>query len=201
MDIRVGTEADLRAARDLVDVGGDEGATVVMVVAEDGGEVVGAAAGELGVGVVHLAGVGVRVEARRRGIGTALVEALADQAYLSGARRLTALAPDAAARGFCDALGLRPTGQVELAGGAVADAYEAELDAPATELVVREGGLRLGQLLKLAGLAGTGSDARELLAAGEVEVNGEVDQRRGRQIADGDVVAVRERSVRVVMPR
>ena len=50
--------------------------------------------------------------------------------------------------------------------------------------------IRLGQFLKLAGLAESGAHARELVADGEVSVNGEVDTRRGRQLAKGDVVVV-----------
>ena len=50
--------------------------------------------------------------------------------------------------------------------------------------------IRLGQFLKLANLAESGAHARELVADGEVSVNGEVDTRRGRQLTKGDVVAV-----------
>lgn len=50
--------------------------------------------------------------------------------------------------------------------------------------------IRLGQFLKLAGLAESGAHARELVADGEVSVNGEVDTRRGRQLVKGDVVIV-----------
>lgn len=57
--------------------------------------------------------------------------------------------------------------------------------------------IRLGQLLKLAGLAEDGAHARELVEAGEVTVNGRVDQRRGAQLHDGDVVAVGGESVRL----
>lgn len=57
--------------------------------------------------------------------------------------------------------------------------------------------IRLGQLLKLAGLAEDGAHARELVEAGEVTVNGRVDQRRGAQLRDGDVVAVGGESVRL----
>ena len=66
------------------------------------------------------------------------------------------------------------------------------------EVSVRDDGIRLGQLMKLAGLADTGSDARVLLDLGEVEVNGEPEARRGRQLRAGDVVAVGEESVRLV---
>lgn len=50
--------------------------------------------------------------------------------------------------------------------------------------------IRLGQFLKLAGLAESGAQARDLVADGEVSVNGEVDTRRGRQLHKGDVVEV-----------
>ncbi len=69
------------------------------------------------------------------------------------------------------------------------------------EVAVREGetGIRLGQLLKLAGLAESGADAKALLDAGEVTVGGRVETRRGRQLRDGDVVAAGGRRVRVVV--
>jgi len=66
------------------------------------------------------------------------------------------------------------------------------------EVAVRDDGIRLGQLLKLAGFADTGADARVLLDLGEVEVNGTPESRRGRQLADGDVVRVGDDDVRVV---
>ncbi|QAY70647.1 RNA-binding S4 domain-containing protein [Xylanimonas protaetiae] len=55
---------------------------------------------------------------------------------------------------------------------------------------IRDDMIRLGQFLKLAGLADTGNEARDLIADGEVTVNGEVETRRGRQLGRGDVVAV-----------
>jgi ribosome-associated protein len=67
------------------------------------------------------------------------------------------------------------------------------------EVEVRDDGIRLGQFLKLAGLADTGADARVLLDLGEVEVNGEAESRRGRQLRPGDVVAVGEEKVRVTL--
>jgi ribosome-associated protein len=68
------------------------------------------------------------------------------------------------------------------------------------DIEVRDDGIRLGQLLKLAGLADTGADARVLLDLGEVEVNGEPESRRGRQLRPGDVVAVGEEHVRLSLP-
>lgn len=50
--------------------------------------------------------------------------------------------------------------------------------------------VRLGQFLQLAGIADTGADAKALLSGGEVVVDGEVEQRRGRQLHDGAVITV-----------
>jgi ribosome-associated protein len=61
----------------------------------------------------------------------------------------------------------------------------------------RDGTIRLGQLLKAAGLVDTGGEAKALLAEGVVTVNGEVETRRGRQLSPGDVVAVGDASVRL----
>jgi ribosome-associated protein len=65
------------------------------------------------------------------------------------------------------------------------------------EVAVRDDGIRLGQFLKLAGLADTGADARVLLDLGEVEVNGAAESRRGRQLRPGDVVSVGDEQGRV----
>ena len=58
------------------------------------------------------------------------------------------------------------------------------------EVPIRDDVIRLGQFLKLADLAEDGAQARDLIADGEVRVNGEVETRRGRQLVRGDVVAV-----------
>ncbi|GAA2799389.1 RNA-binding S4 domain-containing protein [Saccharopolyspora taberi] len=66
------------------------------------------------------------------------------------------------------------------------------------EVEIRDGTIRLGQLLKLAGLAEHGADAKALLEAGEIRVNDEVETRRGRQVAPGDLVSFGEDVVQVV---
>ena len=66
------------------------------------------------------------------------------------------------------------------------------------EIEIRGEMIRLGQLLKLSDLVESGADARELLLARDVTVNGEPEDRRGRQLHRGDVVAVGSHSVRVV---
>jgi ribosome-associated protein len=65
------------------------------------------------------------------------------------------------------------------------------------EVAIRGDVIRLGQLLKLAGLADSGGDARALVEDGAVTVNGEVETRRGRQLHPGDVIAVAEEAVRI----
>lgn len=57
--------------------------------------------------------------------------------------------------------------------------------------------IRLGQLLKLADLASGGGDIKAILADG-VQVNGEPDERRGRQLFPGDTVDAAGESLRVV---
>lgn len=59
-----------------------------------------------------------------------------------------------------------------------------------SEVPISDASIRLGQFLKLAGLADSGADARALLEDGEVTVNGEPETRRGRQLRRGDVVVV-----------
>ncbi len=59
-----------------------------------------------------------------------------------------------------------------------------------TTVPISDDSIRLGQFLKLAGLAGSGADARLLLDSGEVTVNGEQETRRGRQLHRGDRVEV-----------
>ena len=74
----------------------------------------------------------------------------------------------------------------------------AQAPAPPVDVAIRGEMIRLGQLLKLADVADSGGEAKALLADGEVTVNGEREQRRGRQLRDGDVVAAAGMRLRVV---
>ena len=56
------------------------------------------------------------------------------------------------------------------------------------QIEIRDDIIRLGQLLKFASVVEDGADARAVIEAGEVEVNGKVDTRRGRQVHPGDTV-------------
>lgn len=68
----------------------------------------------------------------------------------------------------------------------------------AIEVPIRDEMIRLGQLLKLAGVVDDGARARTLIEDGEVSVDGEVDRRRGAQVRPGSVVALGETRIRVI---
>jgi ribosome-associated protein len=58
-------------------------------------------------------------------------------------------------------------------------------------------GTTLGQALKVASLVGSGGEAKVLIQAGEVLVNGEVETRRGCKLEEGDVVEVGDERLEV----
>jgi ribosome-associated protein len=58
------------------------------------------------------------------------------------------------------------------------------------EIAIRGEMIRLGQLLKLAGIVDSGSEVKRFLAAETVLVNDEPEARRGRQLHPGDTVRV-----------
>jgi len=65
------------------------------------------------------------------------------------------------------------------------------------DVPIRDASIRLGQLLKLAGVVDDGAMAREVIERGLVAVDGEVDTRRGRQVRPGDVVTYEGETLRV----
>jgi len=67
----------------------------------------------------------------------------------------------------------------------------------ARDVAIRGDMIRLGQLLKLAGIVDTGGELKALLADTDVLVNGELEDRRGRQLHRGDVVRVLDEELRV----
>ncbi|HEX6354151.1 RNA-binding S4 domain-containing protein [Actinophytocola sp.] len=70
--------------------------------------------------------------------------------------------------------------------------------SPIQDIPVAELPIRLGQFLKLAGLAEHGAHARELIETDQVQVNGQVEVRRGAQLHAGDVITVAGQRVRPV---
>ena len=62
---------------------------------------------------------------------------------------------------------------------------------------IKDDYIKLGQALKLGGLVGSGVEAKALVQDGQVQVNGEVDTRRGRKLVDGDVVTLGKESFQI----
>ena len=63
---------------------------------------------------------------------------------------------------------------------------------PVRTIQIRPGedSIRLGQLLKLVDAVPTGAQVKDVLFSGDVRVNGEPEDRRGRQLRRGDVVSL-----------
>ncbi len=57
--------------------------------------------------------------------------------------------------------------------------------------------IKLDQLLKFAGAAAIGSEAKELVLEGKVKVNGEICTMRGKKIRSGDTVTVNGQDITV----
>ena len=66
-------------------------------------------------------------------------------------------------------------------------------------LTLREGEeyIKLGQSLNATGLADSGIDAKEIIQQGLVLVNGEIDERRGRKLYDGDEVVFDDNKISI----
>jgi ribosome-associated protein len=58
------------------------------------------------------------------------------------------------------------------------------------EITIRGDHITLGQLLKVADIVQTGGEVKFFLQETSITVNGEHDNRRGRKLRPGDVVAV-----------
>lgn len=56
------------------------------------------------------------------------------------------------------------------------------------EIFIKDDFIKLGQALKLAGLAGSGVDAKMAVQDGIVRVNGRVETQRGKKLVEGDKV-------------
>lgn len=58
--------------------------------------------------------------------------------------------------------------------------------------------ITLDSLLKLLTIAPSGGIAKMMVAAGEVEVNGEVELRKTRKLREGDVVRVGDEEIKII---
>ena len=66
------------------------------------------------------------------------------------------------------------------------------------EIKIRDEFIKLGQALKLAGVVEDGVEAKYAIQDGLVQVNGEVDQRRGRKVYEGDVITFDDQEIKVI---
>jgi ribosome-associated protein len=57
--------------------------------------------------------------------------------------------------------------------------------------------IKLDQFLKLKGLVQTGGQAKLLIQAGEVKVNGSIETRRGRKLVKGDRISTMGETIQV----
>jgi ribosome-associated protein len=67
-----------------------------------------------------------------------------------------------------------------------------------SEIPIRGETIRLGQLLKLAGIVDSGSEVKAFLVAEPVLVNDEPEARRGRKLHPGDIVRVGTHDLRLI---
>ncbi len=68
------------------------------------------------------------------------------------------------------------------------------------QIEIKDEFIKLGQTLKLAGIAESGVDAKIMIEEETVKVNGETETRRGRKLYDGDAVEARGMSFTVSSP-
>lgn len=66
------------------------------------------------------------------------------------------------------------------------------------KIIIKPPYIKLDALLKFSGAAETGGKAKELVAAGQVKVNGETCTMRGKKIVPGDRVSVGGTEIEVV---
>ena len=67
------------------------------------------------------------------------------------------------------------------------------------DIGIRSEPVELYKLLKFEGLAQSGGEAKALIAAGQVEVNGAVETRKRKKILAGDIVRFNDESYRITL--
>ena len=62
---------------------------------------------------------------------------------------------------------------------------------------IRDEYIKLGQLMKLAGLCDSGVDAKYAIQDGKVKVNGQAEYQRGKKLHNGDTVEYGGQTVQI----
>ncbi|MCR5419876.1 MAG: RNA-binding S4 domain-containing protein [Lachnospiraceae bacterium] len=66
------------------------------------------------------------------------------------------------------------------------------------EIKIKDDYIKLGQLIKLAGLVGSGLEAKLEIVNGNVKLNGKTEIQRGKKVVPGDVVEYKGNSIKVI---
>lgn len=64
-------------------------------------------------------------------------------------------------------------------------------------ITIRDDFIKLGQALKLAGMVGSGVDAKFVIQDGLVKVNGLVETQRGKKLHEGDIITYNGESIQI----
>lgn len=64
-------------------------------------------------------------------------------------------------------------------------------------ITIRDDFIKLGQAVKLAGMVGSGVDAKFVIQDGLVKVNGQVETQRGKKLHEGDIITYNGESIQI----
>ena len=67
-----------------------------------------------------------------------------------------------------------------------------------SEFKIKDEHIKLGQVLKAAGLADSGLEAKIVIQEGEVTVDGEIETRRGRKLFFGETVSFQGEEIHII---
>lgn len=65
------------------------------------------------------------------------------------------------------------------------------------QIKIKDEYIKLGQALKLAGLVGSGVEAKVMIQDGQVLVNGQVELQRGKKLHNGDIISFNGEEVQI----
>lgn len=66
------------------------------------------------------------------------------------------------------------------------------------EITIKDDYIKIGQLIKLAGLVGSGLEAKLEIVKGNVMLNGKTEIQRGKKVVPGDIVEYKGESIKVI---
>ena len=66
------------------------------------------------------------------------------------------------------------------------------------EITIKDDYIKIGQLIKLAGLVGSGLEAKLEIVNGNVMLNGKTEIQRGKKVVPGDIVECKGESIKVI---